>query len=337
MKKYFSYVAMIIVIVGLVACQQGDYQREESAQFTTTEMSLTQTPLLISQQSTATPEFTMEYSLDDLLIDLPYTAENPLGDIEEIQTILKALQERELAWFSREGWVLVARETPTYTDFSGIEYIWTHVVNTELECREQFVYFEYQESILPFVIRLEDGALGYIIPVLEGQFNEENVHEESPDCDLGNGESIKYNTNDEDFILHDESDRIKKILEKETIGVEYSFQVWLEKEAGRDRLVLFCEVNFADTIQRGVVEDPITGDMIPVAKNLKYSFIDMETGLLIHEVEEFYGGDDRLITGSHLEQENGIWYSYQFYDMLPEAVSQVYEETVEALEAYLKN
>jgi hypothetical protein len=75
---------------------------------------------------------------------------------------------------------------------------------------------------------------------------------------------------------------------------------------------------------------------VPVARNLKFKYIELETGLLLRDVEEFYDDDDQLITGSHEDDEKGLWYAYQFYEMLPEVVSQVYEEAAEALNAYIE-
>lgn len=141
-------------------------------------------------------------------------------------------------------------------------------------------------------------------------------------------------TDAEGFISHDEASYTRSELALN--NPDARIRAWLEDEDGNMHLVLVHEMVYHDG-HRGTVTDPRTGRLVSYVHNLRFKSIDLATGVLLRDVEEFYNDDDQLITGSRLDEENGLWYSYQFYDMPPEAISQVYEETVEALEAYIKN
>jgi hypothetical protein len=270
----------------------------------------------------------------DPLLDLPYTEDDPLTDPEEILQILDELQRRELAWFSRPGWVQFTSVWAGARDYSGTQHIWTHITTPDRDCSEQFYYFEHGGEFLPYGIRRSDGVVGYIRPILEGQFQYDTVYETSPSCDLGDGASLWIGTGAGGFVFHDEASQARAEIQRDIPASQ--LQVWLVDGNGSTQLVLMQESVFSDSTQRGTVADPETGIMVPVARNLKFKYIELETGLLLRDVEEFYDDDDQLITGSHEDDEKGLWYAYQFYEMLPEVVSQVYEEAAEALNAYIE-
>lgn len=160
----------VILIVFLSACG-GDQTARSLTSATPADVELqTATPVQTATFTDLHLETAPGDATPDPLLDLPYTEENPLTDPEEILRILDELQSRELTWFSREGWVQFTRVWAGARDYSGTQHIWTHITTPERDCLEQFLYFEHEGELLPYGIRRPDGVVGYIRPVLGGQF-----------------------------------------------------------------------------------------------------------------------------------------------------------------------
>lgn len=268
---------------------------------------------------------------ESVVLEIPYTRGNPLTDVEEIQEILDRLQEQELTWFSRPGWYQFTSHRPSGRDYTRTQSTLVHVINENRECLEQFVYFEHEEKVIPFTIRLDDGALGSIIPALEGRFREDLVHETSPACDLGNGVGVEIGTEEDDFILHDEASQFRKASNHQVPGIEQDYRTWVEGIDGRQTLILVYDITIGDPALRGTILDPTTRVPYPVARNLRFYYINLDTGLQVRFDEEFYLENDQLINGDGV----GLLYSYEYSETMPEELRRPFENAARQLKAML--
>lgn len=267
------------------------------------------------------------------VLEIPYTEENPLTNVEEVQEILDHLQKREVAWFSRPGWYRFTIHSPSGRDYTRTEYILTHVINNDRGCLEQFAYFEQDGKILPYAIHLEDGTFGLISHTVEGTFQVRSTlpAEETPPCDLGNGTSIGFGTADDDFILHDEASQFQKASSHQVAGIKQDYRAWVERIDGRQTLILVYDGTYEDPSLRGTILDPTTGVLHQVARNLRFHYIDLETGLQVRFDEEFYLEDGQLVSGDDV----GLLYSYEYLETMPEEFEQVFEDVATQLKAML--
>lgn len=336
MKKLFAFLFTILMMVLLSACSGGSTPQPSASP--TTEIATLQAALpthaptsTASQLSTAPGDVT-----PDPLLDLPYTEEEPLTDPEEILQILDELQRRELAWFSRPGW-LQFTETSPQTDHTKIRHLWTHVINDALDCQEQFIYFEHEDEILPYTIRLENGVTGTNHPVLGGKLSQDFFYETSPACTLTSSWILTYSEGyADDFIIHDEAAEFRSFLRRSIPGNEDQFFAWVRKIESRPTLVLVFDVKIGNPALRGSVLDQTTGSLASVARNIVYKYIDLETGLAARFTEEFYNEDGRLLSESHFDEKGGYWYFYHWYETLPASIAQVYYEMEYELKEYMK-
>jgi hypothetical protein len=283
------------------------------------------------------PSATSSDVLADSLMGLSFSEEDPLTDNEEILRILDELQRRELDWFSRPGWYYLSIYYPVIRDYTRTWFILTHVINEDLECLEQLYYFEYAGEILPYTIRTKDGITGAIHPPLDGKFNDDFFYESSPACSLTSDWILDFEESfGDDFVIHDEAAGFRLILESDDSRIVYHASAWIESFENKPTFVLVIDGEIQDPSSRGYYVNPDTGIYSLIARNLKFKYIDMETGLLVREAEEFYDSDGQLITASHQTEEWGSWYTYEFFETLPASLAEAYEETDEALRKYLE-
>lgn len=328
---------LIPVLLFLAGCQpEGDPVPEpDLSTAAPAEVTPAREPTPAQKATPVPPVETVEERQPDRL-DIPYTEENPLTDEEEIQAILDILQERELIWFSRPGWFQFTRHYPQGHDYTKIMHIWTHAINEKRECREQFVYYEYKGETLPFTIRLEDGPSGFIIPVSEGRFQRADmVRETSPACTLKSNWIMTFHKegDDYDFIIHDEASEFRSYLNRDIPGNEDQYRAWVMEIDGKKILVLIYDITIGDPALRGTILDPTTGYQTFYTRNVRYTYIDLETGLQVRFMEEFYQENGQRL---NTDGDIGTLYRYEYHEALPKPVAQAYDQTEQALRAFLQ-
>ena len=270
----------------------------------------------------ATPQTTSELPPP---LEIQSSRDNPILDTGEIVSILESLQLREEAWFSRPGWYQV-----TYGDGTGEfghDVFLTHVINEKRECRERLFYFNKQGQVWPYIIRLEDGALGSYNPVWEGKFRRDTVQPASMavPCDLGNGESIWVGTEEADFLLHDEALHFSQ-PDNPNLDLEMITQIdrgWIEKISGGDVFVWEREIEYVQPSPSvsGIIVDPQTGAQQTIARRVERVFVDLVTGLQMKTEEDFY-----LVNGSVIDGSHDIITQYEYWETLPIELAEVYNK-----------
>ena len=268
------------------------------------------------------------------ILNIPFTEVNPLTSKNEIQEILDYLQKIEIAWFSRPGWYSFTRYLPSGHDYTRTQYALTHVINENRDCREQFSYYEKDGVILPYSIRLEDGAFGLLSHTIDGEFQVVNALPtgEAPLCDLGNGFSLALGTTDGDFFLHDEAAQFRKSSNAIVEGIKTNFRAWVEEVDSKQTLVLVYDITIEDPVLRGGVLDPNTGLLSPAERDLRYYYIDLETGLQVQFNEEFYLETDTLVGNDNID----MLFSYEYFETMPVLIEDSYKDVAEALQAILE-
>jgi hypothetical protein len=292
--------------------------------------------MALTSEATSTdsrPTLAPDDAATNLLLDLPYTEENPLTAPEEILRILDELQKREDTWFSRAGWYRFTREWPAGRDFTRTQYILTHVINENRDCLEQISYFEQDGLILPHLIHTADGSFGLLTQTEEGIFHLSSVlpPEEVPQCDLGNGSSIAMGTDDGDFILHDEVSQFQQDSNAVFEGIRTVFRAWVEEYEEKQTFILVYDITIEDPELRGGVLDSTTGNLSPVMRNQRFHYIDLETGLQVRFDEEHYLEDGTLVNGD----DDGLFYRYEYLETMPEEIRESYEVIAEELQNML--
>ena len=332
METRFKYnVVFCLALLGLASCQP----LVESTLPAPSEIPL---PFQASTTVAPLPSATIGDVVADPLLGLSFSEEDPVTNSEEILRILDELQRRELDWFSRPGWYYLSIYYPVIRDYTRTWFILTHVINEYLECLEQLYYFKYEGEILPYTIRTADGITGTINPPLDGKFNDNLFYETSPACTLTSNWILDFDESyDDDFIIHDEAAGLRENLEGDISGIVYHASAWTELMENRPTFVLVSESKIEDPTLRGYYVNPETDMFASIARSLKFKYIDMETGLLVREAEEFYADDGQRITASHQDEEWGSWYMYEFFESLPASLAQAYEATDEALRNYLEH
>lgn len=325
MKRLHRFALLLLLLPLLVGCRPAPPSAPTT--LTPQEIEPTQQPTPTQAVTPVSPPETDEGTLPDDM-DLSYTETNPLTDPEEILRILEILQARELAWFSRSGWLQFTIHNVGY----DLRHIWTHVIDENLACREQLVYSESEGGIRPYIVRLEDGPTGYVTEGVSP--NPDLISETSPPCSLKSNwiEQIQEQEGNYDFILHDEALEFRTFVDRNDPDLEDQVRAWVEEMDGNLTLVVVYETNFLNPAKRGVVLDPSTGLSLPFARRLQFSYIDLETGLQVRMRIECYHADGRLLLGG----EGGL-YRYQWHDELPGFIAQAYEQTAQLLRAFLQD
>ncbi len=306
-------------------------------------------PVPTSVESNASPEVTssspptqpaVENSreITPTSLGISYTKANPLTDPAEIQQILDQLQEHQLTWFSRPGWLHYTRNTADVSDFTRIEHFWVHVTDRNLGCGEQFSYFEHEGEILPYTIRLADGVTGSIHPVLGGKFNADFIYETSPVCTLKSDWIITFSEREDnyDFIIHDEAGRFRTFINQDVPGIEKHVQAWTEEADGKQTFVIEYEKNYTDPSMAGMVYDARAGTFNLPARELMWISVDPESGLLVRTQGELYDQNGQQLNIWRSGTNIGVFYFYEFYEELPQPVAQVYDQTAQALETFIQ-
>ena len=318
---------LLIGVLNLMACQPAAAPGAVSTLPALTENPPNQTIIPTGELPAATPGDAMVS-----LLDLPYTEEDPLTDSDEILRILDELQQREVVWFSRPGWYRYTIHLPSGRDYTRTRYVLTHVINENCDCLEQFTYYEQDGIILPVSILLDDGSFGSITHWIDGTFQVSNAlsPEESLLCDLGKRHSVGPETID-DFILHNEAGQFKRTSSAIIEGQQTNFQAWVEDVNGERTLVLVYDIIIEDPALRGGVLDPTTGLLSPAARNLRFYYIDLETGLQFQFNEEFYLESGKLVGNDDVD----LLYTYEYLDTMPDPVKDSFEDVAEELRALL--
>ena len=326
MKAPFRYMLwLIIMVLGLASCQPAATPTLPAP----TEAPPVQAPTPMDPQSAVIPGD----ATPDPLLDRPYTEDDPLTDPEEILHILDELQRREVAWFSRPGWYRFTREWPSGRDYTRKQYVLTHVLNENRDCLEQFSYFEQDGLILPHLIHPADGSFGLLTQTEEGTFHLSSVlpPEEVPQCDLGNGASIALGADDGDFILHNEAFQFQRYSSSVIEGIYKDFWAWVEEFNGKQTLVLVYDNIIEDPTLRGAILNPATGLFVPTARNQRFHYIDLETGLQVRFDEDHYLEDGTLVNSDDV----GLLYSYEYLEAMPEVIRESYEVVAEEVQTML--
>jgi hypothetical protein len=258
-------------------------------------------------------------------LEIQSRRDNPILDADEILSILESLQRREDAWFSRPGWY-----QGTYGDGTGefgYDVFLTHVIDKKRECREQLFYFLKDSQIWPYIIRLEDGALGMYNPVFGGKFRQDTVQPASMavPCDLGNGESIWVGTEEADFLLHDEALHFSQ-PNRSDLDLEKIIQIdrgWVEQTSVGNVFVWERDIEYIQPSPSvsGVIVDQQTGAQQTIARKVDRVFIDLLTGLQMKTESDFYLGNGNMIDGSHETITK-----YEFWETLPIELAEVYNK-----------
>ena len=342
--RRFPILVIIVSFLLLVGCRPGLVSTPESIppRAAPTEVAPIQTPALAKTAALALPEgIAEEMRPDDLVI--PYTENNPLTDPEEILRILDILQGRELAWFSRPGWLLFTTNTADASDYTRIENLWVHVIDENLACREQFVYFESERIILPYTIRPEQGIAG------RGGINPNDLEHErtvivtqtygaGPACTLKSNwiKTFQVGDDDNNFIIHDEAAHFRTFVNRNTPGIEGMFRAWVEEIDGEPTLVVELETIYENSSLAGGILDPLTGSLNSYAREMQWVYIDLETGLQARTREAYYDENGEQLNIWRSGTNFGVLFHYKFYEELPEPVALAYDQAAQALSVFLQ-
>ena len=297
----------------------------------TTPTAIPTEPIVEMSEETETPVS------DTFIIEQSYTEIEPLKDAETIQQILDQLQQYQLDFFSNVGWLHYTLINSDVSDFTRNEHFWVYIVDSNLGCSEQFVYFEYDGEILPYTIRLQNGSTTRIDPI-SGTLNPEFVFETAPICTLKSNWIITFRSEEDDteFILQDESSRFQTFLDQNEPGLEKHYKAWIEDIEGKKVFVLEYEYNYIDSSTTGMIYDPLTGALNLPAQNLQWVYINIENGLPIQKKGVFYDQNGQIMNIWRSGTNNGIQYNYEFHETMPAPVLQAYEQSVNALKEYLQ-
>jgi hypothetical protein len=325
---------LILLLLLLTGCQSSALMNPTEAT-NAVELS-TSAPITTLMATDILPVQSSEVTQSNSL-EIAYLKDNPLTNTEEILAILDLLQARENTWFSHPGWLLFTSHDLDGSDQMSLQNIWSHTIDDHMNCREQFVYFIYETKILPYTIRLADNVTGTINPLLEGNFNPNFFYESGPECTLKSNWILTFQSNEDDydFIIHDEALKLRILLNETASGVNIKVQAWKEEREGKQVLVMTNEINYIVPSQGLNIIDPQTWISHFCVKELQYFEIDLVTGLLSYQRGEYYDENGKIINTRLSGTNNGVQYSYAFYNELPDSISKVYGETKQVFSVFL--
>lgn len=342
--RRFPILVIFVSFLLLAGCRPGLVSTPESipSRAAPAEVTPIQTPTPAQTAALALPIGTAEETRPDDL-NIPYTENNPLTDPEEILRILDILQGRELAWFSRPGWLQFTTNTADASDYTRIEHLWVHVTDDNLACREQFVYFESEGIILPYTIRPEQGIAGRggIHPKdleHERTLIVEQTYGAGPACTLKSNwiKTFQVGDDDNNFIIHDEAAHFRTFVNRNAPGIEGRFRAWVEEVEGEPILVVELERIFENSSLAGGILDPLTGTLNSYVRELHWDYIDLETGLQRRTRGEYIDENGRSLNTWRSGTNIGVLFHYKFYEVLPEPVALAYDQSVQALRVILQ-
>jgi len=273
-----------------------------------------------------TEAFSTSSMADEAILDeiAGYTPASPLTDQDRILQVLQTLQLREVEWFSRPGWY---QQVHGYDSESfGHMVFLTHVIDSNRACQEQFFYYLKDDQIWPFIIRLEDGAMGMYNPLFEGKLRSDTVQpaDQSIPCDLGNGASLWVGNEPGDFILHDETLRFQSRQElMDMPGINLEMRAWVETVNDKECFVWETRTTYEHPVSSGsgIYIDPQTNTQEVIAGTDRRIYIEITTGLMLKDEEDLHLLSGKLVDGS--DSQPNI---YVYYEVLPAEIATAYDQ-----------
>ncbi len=267
-------------------------------------------PNLATPMSTGEiPEFKPLPNLDELT----YTQDAPSTDPDETLRILNALQQRSKAWLAQPGWYLTS-PLPGTGAYSVDNYTLLHVLENG-QC-EQITYYQPADQFSVTEVRLSDGS--WAAKLVEEQAFTQGGRD---------GEACTAEAFDSVRTLEGE---ISNTISLSNDGITYQPRVWIENRDGRRVIVI--QENAAYATYPMTIEDPDTKSLVHLDRAIDTDYYDLETGNWLGRMGVFY-----LANGKVIDQTRSQPFTrqYQSFTSLPADLERFYQETLQALQAYL--
>ena len=178
--------------------------------------------------------------------------------------------------------------------------------------------------------------MGSYNPLFDGKTSSENVQpaDQAIPCDLGDGASLWVGNEPGDFILHDETLRFQSHQELAgQSGVITDMRAWVETVEGADCFVWETLVTYKNPVSSGsgVYMDPKTNTLEHIAGTTRRIYVEMDTGLMLKDEQDLHLLNGELVDGSD-SQPN----SYDYFEVLPAEIADVYDKMAEDVQKALE-